>query len=371
MNRWVTRDSFGDGLALGQRDRQRDHELAVGLREVRHRADPLRLVADRVADARVRAVRDDPDLFLAAGHVRRGERRAGCGVRVRADDQDRLGIRQGRQDVGHLATRVLVLVRAALEGVDREVLLGRDRAADALEAFLAPARASRIDLRDRREVERDVGVVRALELGLREVAEALAGDQAGLTVVGADERLLARFLGRVDGDGRQVAVGLADLGGRVGIELPVDHGLQLLGLERSRAGERLLGREVAVALGQLHAGRRGRLADAVGHEQHERIAVAARDVADAEPLPGHRRGRHGRGCFGCGRGRGCHRGRGGRGAGRTGARHGDEGHHREQGRPGGHPAARVDPETGLRHGSSSIARRAARDSHVSWRPAAT
>jgi hypothetical protein len=108
------------------------------------------------------------------------------------------------------------------------VLVGRDRSADALEAFLAAARTSRVDLRDRREVERDVGVVRALELGLREIAEGLAGDQARLAVVGADERLLARLLGRVDRDGRQVAICLADLGGRVWIELPVDHRLQLL-----------------------------------------------------------------------------------------------------------------------------------------------
>ena len=269
-----------DGLALGQGDRQRDHEGTVALREVGDRAHPLRLVPDRVTDARIRAVGRDPDLALAAGNFGSGEGRRTHPVAGRRDDQDRRRRRQRRQDVGHLAPRVLGLVRTAGERVDREVLVARDLAAHSLETFDAPARPRVVDVGDRREVERDVRVVRAVELWPWRSRQPLAGDEAGLPVVGPHERLLAGLLGRVDGHRRQPAVGLAHGGRGVGEELPIDHRLELQGRQRAGTGQRLLRLERAVAFGQDDAGLGCLGSDALGDQEDEWVAVTTRDVAD-------------------------------------------------------------------------------------------
>src|SRR5204862_1671732 len=89
---------------------------------------------------------------------------------------------------------------------------GVDLSADGGEALAVPAQALVVHDPGGRRLERDEGVVLAAEVRLEVSPDGAPGDVAGVEVVRAHERLLARLLVNVDRDHRNLWTCLADSG---------------------------------------------------------------------------------------------------------------------------------------------------------------
>jgi hypothetical protein len=276
-------------LAVEQVDHGRDEDRAVAVREVGRVRKPAWIPGDLLPGRRVRALAGQAQLALATRGARRGEG-AQRHVVVEAEDRDDAAGRDGRQLVAELLERQV----GGAADVDALELVVRDRAAGLLEAGDHAVHAGQGRGAGALGVEGDHGLVVAVVLGLEGIAHVLAGDGAGERVVGTHERDLAGLLDDVDGDGRQVAVGGADLGRAVLEQLEVEDGLDLLDLQVLGAGDGLGGIDLGVAHDDLDTGLLGLLEDAVGHQADERDRLAERDIADLHGFGG--RGCRGGGC---------------------------------------------------------------------------
>ncbi len=170
----------GRTLSSDQPDQVRDADLAPALGQVRGVVDPLRVVLDVAVGGGVGALRGDEDVVATAGVLGRRQRALDDEVGD-PDGDDLVAARQRRQHVVELLAR-------GVGGRDVELALVVDLAANGREAVRVALHPLGVGTPDRAVLERDVGVVVAVESLLEELADVSAGGESDRLVVDGQER---------------------------------------------------------------------------------------------------------------------------------------------------------------------------------------